>query len=354
MTLNTTKQRARNQTPVLPYTREVRLLTTDAEVRDSADGDGWTLDVGFAPFNSEARINDGVGEHGYFMEKFTPTTFDRTDFSQCVAIEGHNRAARPFGSVAAGTMSIYKGAAGMRYSVKLDPASPDHQSIRVAVQRGDYNGSSLCMLVDPSGDTWKAGNDGVDQRTINAVESVLEVSLTPWPAYKDTDATVRSQAPDTRKRLKQLHTQMQAELRVGKTLSAATSAAITAALGHVTQAGDHLSSVLQPDVGGVDGSEKSPGGLNGAGYPLDANTPAGGRSAASAAAAFARDRFAMDRRRIALFNLARAEGVEDGSVLTDDRDDIEDRTERIAEVLATKPYQDPYLAKHPTALRRTS
>lgn len=346
MTLPTRKPRARTQTPVLPYTRELRFQTTDAEVRDNVDGDGWTLDVGFAPFNSEARINDGVGKHGYFIETFTPHTFDSTDFSSCVAIEGHNRAARPFGSVAAGTMRIYKdGNRGMRYSVPLDPRSPDHQSIRVCAQRGEYQ-ASLAMMIPEGGDTWSVRSDGVEARTVNVVSEVVEVSLVSHPAYKQTNATMRSQAPDTRRRLRELHSIMQAELREGKTLSAKTSAAITAALGHVTQAGDHLSSVLQPNVGGPDGSMTPSGYLTGAGYPVDNNASPSRGDAAAAAAAFAADRFAIDRRRIARIKARRwEETIEAADVFEDDRVAIASLYERIAAASAPK-YRDRYTETH--------
>ena len=351
MTNTTRKPRARTQTPLLPYTNEVRFLTTDAEVRDDATGDGWTLDVGFAPFNSEARINDGVGKHGYFVETFTPHTFDSTDFSSCVAIEGHNRAARPFGSVAAGTMRIYKdGNNGMRYSVPLDPRSPDHQSIRVCAQRGEYQ-ASLAMMIPEGGDTWSVRSDGVEARTVNVVSDVVEVSLVSHPAYKQTDATMRSQAPDARRRLRALASQVNAELREGKTLSAATSQVVAAALSHVTAAGSHLDGLLngkpngQPNPG-VPG-EGGPQGDSSSGLaPGGSQDASGSRSAAAAAAAFAADRFAMDRRRIARIKARRwEEATEAGNVFDDDRAAIAERSAEVDAVIAPK-YRDRYSETH--------
>jgi len=272
MTTTTKKPRARTQDPLLPYTQEVRFNGT-AEVRESANGTGWTLETNWLPAGSVAQIRDGVGPKGYFRETATSTAFDSVDFSRTVLLYGHNRASLPLGCPADGTAKVWQDSAGWHASTTLDPSSPDHQSLRVALQRTRH-GSSMCFSIGPNGDKWSLGADGVEDRVITRVDSVPEISITAFPAYGSTSTEMRSQAPDTRKRLRELHSTMQRELREGKTLSAATSQAITAALGHVTSAGDHLSGLLKPngqgnpdddattDKGG-NGVDGIPGGLGG-------------------------------------------------------------------------------------------
>lgn len=213
------------------------------------------------------------------------------------------------------------------------------------------HGSSMCFTVAPDGDRWSVGPDGVDERVLTRASTVPEISILAqsFAAYPDTSSEVRSQAPDSRKRLRQLATQVNEELRKGATLSAKTSQAVASALSHVSAAGNHLSGLLNNgkpdgqtnglDIGGPDGANSPSGYLTGAGYPVDNN-------AGPSRSVFAADRLKMDRARIERMKLASAEATEAVDLFAEDREAIEDRTEGLAEVLAMKPYVDQYANTH--------
>jgi Escherichia/Staphylococcus phage prohead protease len=155
----------------------------------SLQGDGWTLNTLVIPFNTPANIQDH-GPGGYFVERYAPTCCDKKGtFDKAVAYLGHNSSGLAYGSVRAGTMSMEKRSDGWHAIIPLDKRSPDHQSLKIAIDRQDIGGSSAGFIVDR--DRWSFTPDGHEDRTIDSM-TVFDVSLTASPAYESTSTSMRS------------------------------------------------------------------------------------------------------------------------------------------------------------------
>lgn len=90
----------------------------------------------------------------------------------------------------AGTLNVWEDDTGL--AVEISP--PDTQWARdllVTIKRGDVNQMSFAFMVARSGSVWEE-QGGKLIRTITKIEELRDVSLVTYPAYPNTDASVRS------------------------------------------------------------------------------------------------------------------------------------------------------------------
>ena len=163
---------------------ETRVLTTEFEVREEADGMHLT---GYA-----ARFNE-PSEPLPFTERIAPGAFKRSLRSRNdVKLLWNHDTSTVLGSTRAGTLTLTEDERGLRVSAVL-PDTQAGRDAKVLISRGDVTGFSFGFTVPKGGDTW---NEDGSERTLNSIR-LLEVSTgVAFPAYTSTNGTAQVRGLD--------------------------------------------------------------------------------------------------------------------------------------------------------------
>ena len=124
-----------------------------------------------------------------FTEYISPHAFDNVDFSQVQLLYAHD-----FNNILAradsGTLSLKTDDKGLFFVADI-PNTTLGNDVYNNVENGNIKGLSFNAQIDPNnGDTWEQGTGGVVIHTINHFASLVEISLTPIPAYTETSVQV--------------------------------------------------------------------------------------------------------------------------------------------------------------------
>ena len=153
--------------------------TITCEVRSADEGKSPVIVGHAAVFNSPTDIG------GWFTEQIAPGAFtDSIAADDIRALKNHD-SNYVLGRNRAGTLRLSEDAKGL--AVEIDP--PDAQwvtDLLVSMQRGDITQMSFCF--SPLQELW---DDEARLRTLLKMQ-LYEVSVVTFPAYTDTDASVRS------------------------------------------------------------------------------------------------------------------------------------------------------------------
>jgi HK97 family phage prohead protease len=93
-----------------------------------------------------------------------------------------------------GTLSMRVDDVGLRYEFPV-PDTTYGRDIAANIRAGIVKGSSFSFTVPSGGDSW-AIEDGRSVRTINRIDSLLDVGPVTFPAYPDADVTVAQRSYD--------------------------------------------------------------------------------------------------------------------------------------------------------------
>jgi HK97 family phage prohead protease len=112
-----------------------------------------------------------------------------------------------------GTLSLNVDEVGLRYEFPV-PDTTYGRDIAANIRAGIVRGSSFSFTVPSGGDSW-AVEEGRSVRTIQRIDSLLDVSPTTFPAYPDTDVKVAQRSYDAfrRQRDAEAHRRMAAATR---------------------------------------------------------------------------------------------------------------------------------------------
>lgn len=144
-----------------------------------------------APFNREARI-------GAFTEVIRPGAFAATlaGGADVLALVDHD-SGRLLGRTASGTLRLRETTRGLEFDLDL-PKTSLGEDILALAERGDLGGASIGFRADK--EAWPSR----DRRELRAV-TLLEISVVhAWPAYSETELSVRARPTDddVRRRLR--------------------------------------------------------------------------------------------------------------------------------------------------------
>jgi HK97 family phage prohead protease len=166
---------------------ETRINHTEFEMRAVEDGKGMTFEGYASVFNSPS---EPIG--GKFTEYVAPGAFKRSLSTRSdVKLLWNHDTGQVLGSTRSGTLKLIEDGRGLKAIATL----PDTQLGRdtaVLLKRGDVSNMSFGFSVPAGGDSWNS--DG-NIRTLNSVR-LHEVSITAFPAYPTSTATVRSVSID--------------------------------------------------------------------------------------------------------------------------------------------------------------
>lgn len=158
-----------------------------ASISESPEGGEAPKIEGYA-----AVFNSPSDNLGSFVETIRAGAFDGADFSMCKSVWNHNDDI-VLGSMSGNTLRLEVTERGLFYST----TPPNTQYIRDTVievmRRGDVDKSSFRFIVAEDGDEWRydAASDTV-YRSINKIESVIDVSPVTFPAYNVANSALRS------------------------------------------------------------------------------------------------------------------------------------------------------------------
>lgn len=126
---------------------------------------------------------------GDFTEYIDQNALDGVDLSQILLLYSHD-----FGNILAradaGTLQTSIEPDGLHFEATL----PDTQLGRdtfTNIQNGNIRGMSFGFTIADGGHSWSVNAQGNTIHTINQIEQVYELSLTPIPAYSETSVQVK-------------------------------------------------------------------------------------------------------------------------------------------------------------------
>ena len=174
----------------VPDERRVIVPLNDTELTEDRDnGDGSITFVG------HAAVFDRLSEDlGGFRERIQRGAFRKVlDTNPDVRFLLNHNDDIVMARTKSGTMELSEDPRGLRVYAKLAPTQAA-QDLRVLIKRGDIDQMSFGFTMRDGGkDVWSE-EDGGMVRTIVAFGGLLDVSAVAFPAYPQTDATVRSVA----------------------------------------------------------------------------------------------------------------------------------------------------------------
>ncbi len=128
---------------------------------------------------------------GWFIEQIRAGAFEGCDMSDAIMCFNHN-VDDILARTASGTLTLSVDGVGLLFSFEA-PATGKGNDMVELIRRGDINKCSFRFVVEQ--DEWvyadeKNGLD-YDQRTIIKFSKLYDVALVVYPAYKDTEASLR-------------------------------------------------------------------------------------------------------------------------------------------------------------------
>ena len=141
-----------------------------------------------------AAIFDSPSEDlGGFVEYVRPGAFKRSlqsNKADPMALV-HHLPHLVLGRRSAGTLRLSEDSKGLQFEVDL-PDTGTARDLLVSVERGDIRGASFAFTIAPQGDRWNVQGDLVTRDLLDV--DLHEITITPTPAYPDTEVARRALA----------------------------------------------------------------------------------------------------------------------------------------------------------------
>lgn len=155
------------------------------EVRAAPEGKG----IRFGGYT--AKFNVWSQDLGGFRERILPGAFAQTieeDDIRCLLNHDSNHV---LGRNLASTLQLFEDEVGLRFEVDA-PDTGWARDLKISVERGDINQCSFTFVPVEEEWEWAAPGSGeLDERALKRVK-LMDVSIVTYPAYTDTEASVRS------------------------------------------------------------------------------------------------------------------------------------------------------------------
>jgi len=185
------------QTPkaTAPQEIEVRSIVSDLAIRLKEDGGASRTIAGYA-----AKF-DSWSEPiwGWFRERIDRSAFDKTDMQDVIMCFNHDISGVLARSTS-GTLRLEVDDIGLRFEFEAPETSLGNDMLAL-VKRGDISKCSFKFTVDA--DEWRYADEDngleYDERTVKGISRLYDVSLVTYPAYKDTEASVRERLEERKK-----------------------------------------------------------------------------------------------------------------------------------------------------------
>lgn len=181
---------------------ELRHLATTflapPEIRESDQGDGSYTFIGHAAVWNRLSVDLGGFRERILRGAFT-AVLDDPALDVCLVADHGLGALTTVASIRGKTLELSEDAKGLRVYASVAPTSVG-ADLKILMRRGDVQGMSFGFRVADGGDTW-AEENGEVVRTIRSMRALIDVSIVSFPAYPQTDVSVRSILVERRDRL---------------------------------------------------------------------------------------------------------------------------------------------------------
>ena len=138
-----------------------------------------------------AMFNSMSENLGGFREMIAPGAFKAALTNSDVRALFNHDPNMILGRCASGTLRLVETDTGLEF--ECDPPDTSYaRDLMASMQRGDINQCSFGFSIDDGGDSWEKDSDGQWVRTVRSVSRVFDVSPVTYPAYVNTDCSVRS------------------------------------------------------------------------------------------------------------------------------------------------------------------
>ena len=155
--------------------------TKSIEVRN--DGDGMNISGYAVVFDEPSKPLYG----GMFVETVSKRALDGVNLSDVFLLYNHNDN-DILGSTKGSTLSIEIDERGLKFDALLPNTQVGKDTFEL-IKRGDMRGVSFGFIVES--DTWNT-SVSPEQRTIEKISEIRELSITAFPAYEQTTVSTRS------------------------------------------------------------------------------------------------------------------------------------------------------------------
>lgn len=166
---------------------EVRSIVSDLAIRAQEDGKPSRTITGYA--SKFETWSEPI--YGWFREQIARGAFDKTDMSDVVMVFNHDISGI-LARTTSGTLKLSVDKVGLRFEFEAPETTLGNDMLEL-VGRGDISKCSFKFVVEA--DEWRYADDKngleLDERTVKAISKLYDVSLVTYPAYKDTEASVR-------------------------------------------------------------------------------------------------------------------------------------------------------------------
>ncbi|MCM3444374.1 HK97 family phage prohead protease [Metabacillus halosaccharovorans] len=163
--------------------KEIRKIDVESiEVRSNEE-ESYLIEGYINKFNTRSQFM------GFFEQ------VDRNAFNRTLA-DGHNifglynhDSSKILGSTKTSSLTLSVDEVGLRFSLNINPNVSYAKDTYELVRSGDVEGCSFGFFV--TDDEWSYLEDGTELRTIKDLD-LVEVTITPFPAYLTSEASCRS------------------------------------------------------------------------------------------------------------------------------------------------------------------
>lgn len=166
---------------------EIRSIVSDLHVEERSDEKSGRVISGYA-----AKFDTWSEPiYGWFKEKIARGAFDKADMSDVIMVFNHDISGILARSTS-GTLTLSVDETGLRFEFEAPDTTLGNDMVEL-VRRGDISKCSFKFVVES--DEWVYADDKnkmeLDERTVKSIAKLYDVSLVTYPAYKDTEASVR-------------------------------------------------------------------------------------------------------------------------------------------------------------------
>ena len=166
---------------------EVRSIVSGLQIRQSEDGKPSRTIIGYA--SKFDTWSEPI--YGWFVEKIARGAFEKTDMSDVIMVFNHDISG-VLARTTSGTLKLSVDEVGLRFEFDAPETTLGSDMLELA-RRGDISKCSFKFVVES--DEWVYADDKnkmeLDERTVKSIAKLYDVSLVTYPAYKDTEASVR-------------------------------------------------------------------------------------------------------------------------------------------------------------------
>lgn len=126
-----------------------------------------------------------------FVEYIMPGALEGVDLSQLLLLYSHDYQ-NVLASIPSGSLAITDDDNGLHFTAEL-PNTTLGNDVAELIATNRVSGMSFGFKIADGGDTWSQGGDGTTIHTVTQIQSMSEISITPIPAYQETQVSTQVQ-----------------------------------------------------------------------------------------------------------------------------------------------------------------